>query len=56
MASVYGTIFPFLGELSGWDGLGGVLGRTGAQFTALAVSILIFVSMCKSDATAQKSA
>jgi uncharacterized membrane protein YhiD involved in acid resistance len=47
LASVYGAIFPFLGELSGWDGIGGVLGRTGAQFTALAVSMLIFVTCAR---------
>lgn len=44
IGTIYGAIFPFLGELSSWDGVGGVMGRTGAQITALAVAMLIFIT------------
>ncbi|TVL30117.1 hypothetical protein [Shewanella algae] len=44
IGTIYGAIFPFMGELTRWDGVGGVIGRTGAQFTALAVSMLIFMT------------
>lgn len=44
IGTIYGAIFPFMGELTSWDGLGGIVGRTGAQITALAVSMLIFMT------------
>lgn len=44
IGTIYGAIFPFLGELSSWNGVGGVMGRTGAQITALAVAMLIFIT------------
>tara|TARA_R110000787_G_scaffold11122_1_gene37271 strand:+ start:154 stop:654 length:501 start_codon:yes stop_codon:yes gene_type:complete len=44
IGTIYGAIFPFMGELTSWDGVGGVVGRTGAQITALAVSMLIFMT------------
>ncbi|WP_027672559.1 hypothetical protein [Rheinheimera baltica] len=44
IGAIYGSIFPFMGELSGWYGLGGLIGRTGAQVTAFAVSMLIFMT------------
>jgi hypothetical protein len=39
IGTIYGVIFPFFGELTRWDGIGGLVGRTGAQATALAVSM-----------------
>jgi F0F1-type ATP synthase membrane subunit b/b' len=44
LGSIYGAIFPFLGELSNWRGIGGVFSRTGAQVTVFAISMLIFIT------------
>ncbi|HFQ5086906.1 TPA: hypothetical protein ACGUVT_004536 [Vibrio vulnificus] len=47
LGTVYGALFPMIGETLKWEGIGGVLGRTGAQVTALLVSMLIFVTCSK---------
>ncbi len=44
LGSIYGAMFPFIGEFLGWGGLGGTMARTGAQITALAVAMLIFIT------------
>ncbi len=40
--TIYGAMFVFIGEIGDWDGLLGILGRTGSQFTALFVALLIY--------------
>ena len=54
IGAIYGAIFPFFGELASWDGVGGIVGRTGAQVTALAVSMLIFMTCAKTMRTHKK--
>lgn len=47
LGSIYGAMFPFIGEFLGWGGLGGTLVRAGAQMTALVVAMLIFITCAR---------
>ncbi|MDO8273593.1 MAG: hypothetical protein Q7U82_16990 [Gammaproteobacteria bacterium] len=47
IGTIYGAIFPLFGQLSNWDGVGGLIGMAGAQVTALAVSMLIFATCAR---------
>ena len=42
LASVYGGMFSFVGEIGRWDGPLGIVGRTGGQVITLLTSLLIF--------------
>jgi H+/gluconate symporter-like permease len=45
--ALYGSLFSFIGEFGGWDGILGLAGRLGAQCTALFASMLIFITVSK---------
>lgn len=45
--ALYGSLFSFIGEFGGWDGIMGMAGRLGAQGTTLLVSMLIFITAAK---------
>ncbi len=45
--SIYASIFTFIGEWGSWDGPLGLVGRLGAQVTALFVAMIIFLTCFK---------
>lgn len=49
--TLYGSMFTLLGEVGRWDGISGVLGRVGAQITALFVAMLVFYIAMKAIKT-----
>ena len=53
--SIYASIFTFVGEIGHWDGLFGLVGRLGAQITALFVAMFIFLTCVKAARTAQRA-
>jgi hypothetical protein len=53
--ALYGAIFPFLGEIGGWSGGLGVLGRLGGQAVALITAMLIFFTCARAARLARRS-
>lgn len=49
--TLYGSMFVLLGEVGQWDGISGILGRIGAQITALFVAMLVFYIAMKAIRT-----
>jgi len=44
IGTIYGITFPFMGDLTSLNGVSGIMARTGAQITALTVSMFIFMT------------
>lgn len=54
-ASIYASIFTFVGEIGRWDGPWGIIGRLGAQVTALFVATAIFLICYKAAKAASRA-
>ena len=52
--SIYASLFSVIGELGRWDGPLGVIGRLGAQVTALFVAMIIFLTCYKAAKAARR--
>lgn len=53
--ALYGAIFGVFGELGAWNGVAAVIGRFGAQATALLTAMLIFITCAKAARIARRS-
>lgn len=53
--SIYASLFSFIGEIGRWDGLLGMVGRLGAQVTALFVAMIIFLTCFKAAKAARRA-